>query len=109
MKGEDGNKVENVSSEEQEEQFKQPKKNDTIEYFNKEDDTWIRAIITSKIRQHKDWYNVRFTNRTMKDCSVHLSEETLWRFMDPTRNQYFRFKWKGLCQAMEEEQDDWKT
>ena len=102
VKGEDGNEA----SEEQEEQFKQPKKNDTIEYFNKEDDTWIRAIITSKIRQHKDWYNVRFTNRTMKDCSVHLSEETLWRFMDPTRNQYFRFKWKGLCQAMEEEQDD---
>ena len=105
VKGEDGNEA----SEEQEEQFKQPKKNDTIEYFNKEDDTWIRAIITSKVTQHKDWYNVRFTNRTMKDCSVHLSEETLWRFMDPTRNQYFRFKWKGLCQAMEEEQDDWKT
>ncbi len=32
MKGEDGKvAVENVSSEEQEEQFKQPKKNDTIE------------------------------------------------------------------------------
>ena len=56
MKGEDGNKVENVSSEEQEEQFKQPKKNDAIEYSNKEDDTWIRAIIISKLRKHKDWY-----------------------------------------------------
>ena len=56
MKGEDGNKVENVSSEEQEEQFKQPKKNDSIEYSNKDDDTWIRAIKTSKIRKHKDWY-----------------------------------------------------
>ena len=56
MKGEDGNKVENVSSEEQEEQFKQPKKNAAIEYSNKEDDTWIRAIIISKLRKHKDWY-----------------------------------------------------
>ena len=44
MKGEDGNKVENVSSE------------DAIEYSNKEDDTWIRAIIISKLRKHKDWY-----------------------------------------------------
>ena len=57
MKGEDGKvAVENVSSEEQEEQFKQPKKNDSIEYSNKDDDTWIRAIKTSKIRKHKDWY-----------------------------------------------------
>ena len=44
MKGEDGKvAVENVSSEEQEERFKQPKKNVTIEYFKKEDDTWIRV------------------------------------------------------------------
>ena len=100
VKGEDGNEA----VEEEEEQFKQPKKNDTIEYFNKEDDTWIRAIITSKVTQHKDWYNVRFTNGTMEACSVDLSKKTLWRFMDPTRNQYFRFKWKGLCDAME--QDD---
>ena len=57
MKGEDGKvAVENVSSEEQEEQFKQPKKNDAIEYSNKEDERWIRAIIISKLRKHKDWY-----------------------------------------------------
>ena len=102
--GDENEAVEGESSEEEEQPpFTPPKKQDAIEYFNNEDDTWISAVITSKIRGYKDWYNVRFTNRTMKNCSVLLSEESLWRFTDQRKNRYFRWKWGDLCQAMDED------
>ena len=61
-----------------------PKKNDKVEYYDDETNTWLTVTIVSKIKRYQGWFNVKYSNQTKG--SVKLTEDSLWRFEYDAKN-----------------------
>ena len=81
----------------------EPIRGDHIQYFDPKEDTWKEVIIThtsaSCLRSHPGYYNFRVDARVAG--SVHLTRDTLWRFSDQRRRQFYWWRWGHLYTVME--------
>ena len=89
---------ENIPTEEVVPQFRdppvyvEPKKGDNVEYYEKETDSWKEAVIIAVLKRWKEWYNIKHIDGSQ--CSVNLGKETLWRFKEIERNEYYKWRWR---------------
>ena len=75
--------------------YRKPKKKDKIIYFTDTNDSWRQAVITSSIAGYSNsWFNIQHTDGTR--CSVELSKDSLWRFLEEERNDYYRWRWHHI-------------
>ena len=86
--------------------FIRPKKGDSIKYFDKGSELWRTVRIISVIRGYGgDWYNIERENR--EKLSVALSRDSVWKFTEEVRNEYFEWRWPEMHLLREEvTQDD---
>ena len=76
--------------------YVRPKKKDRISYFVAGSDSWREAVIISLISGYgNNWFNIQHTDDESK-CSVELSENSLWKFQEDERNEYFRWRWHHI-------------
>ena len=89
---------ENIPTEEVVPQFRdppvyvEPNKGDNVEYYEKETDSWKEAVIIAVLKRWKEWYNIKHIDGSQ--CSINLGKETLWRFKETERNEYYKWRWR---------------
>lgn len=55
--------------------YKETKRGDSIEYYEKETDLWKEAMIVPVLKRWKEWYNIKHIDGSQ--CSVNLGKETM--------------------------------
>ena len=67
--------------------------------FSRDTNDWRNAVIlkTDKrsLKKHPNYFNVQYCDNNVKG-SVQLDSESLWRFLDPDRQQFFWWRWGHL-------------
>ena len=79
--------------------YKKPKRGDQIQYYNADTDGFVTATITSNVKGYKNvWFNIKRDDSSKG--SVELSEDTLWRFVDVSRNAFYNSRWGQVIEDM---------
>ena len=81
-----------------------PQPGDAVRVYSKDLNDWVSGVIlyTSKqsLQRYPDFYNISYGDG--KKGSVKLNENTLWKFEDDDRCQYFWYRWKHLYREVGE-------
>ena len=89
-------------------QFRSPAAGDRIQVFSLDLNNWRDATVikTDKrmLTKFPHFYNVQYGDNGEKG-SVKLDSESLWRFVDPDRQDYFWWKWGHLYDAETNQQE----
>ena len=79
--------------------FIQPTKGEVIKYFRAATDSWISATITSIISGYNNnWFNIQHEDSSR--CSVELTKDTLWKFDNDEKNEFYRWRWSHIKQGI---------
>ena len=77
-------------------QFRSPSEGDSVQVFSRDKNDWRTAVTikTDKriLKKYPNYYNVRYSDN-YETGSVELNSESLWRFLNPDRHQFFW--WRG--------------
>ena len=80
-------------------QFRSPSEGDSVQVFSRDKNDWRTAVTikTDKriLKKYPNYYNVRYSDN-YETGSVELNSESLWRFLDPDRQQFFWWRWGHL-------------
>ena len=78
--------------------YEAPASGDAVQTFSSELNDWMDGTIlnTSKksLKRYPNFYNIRYSDGF--EGSVKLDEDTLWRFSDENRRDYFWWRWGHL-------------
>ena len=62
-------------------------------------------MIVTVLKRWKEWYNVKHIDGSQ--CSVNLGKETLWRFKEAEKNEYYTWRWtRAEVTAIDDEREE---
>ena len=76
----------------------QPTVGDRIEFYDGTVDRWLDVVVlktpAQSLKKYPGYYNIQYSDG--KKGSVQLQQDSLWRFADTNRQQFFLWKWGHL-------------